>query len=363
MLPSVADTISALSGEIVGLLSPGPDPALAPEVVVTAARSHPAGIGGYVGLHADPAAELHARRLDAQVVIRVRAASFADLLVAEARVARELIGADPALLRSRGVLRLQRIVDGADRSLVAADGIGVAAGRELRFSVAFEHMPIPVASEGALDAIPIDLETASFSGRTRRRYASEFRTDPLSDFMVQDGAGVGGAGAWSYDAAAQELRQTSSRSGGSNAVNGDKSGTYLVLRPPIMGGPVRDFALHADVRSDGPGGIGFVFRFVDTGSFGFFLMDEPGGYRILGQRSGGSGALLASGGRDETIGFPQNEWLRLRLLAQGDRFDLAINERPVLSGIEPRLDAAGSVGFFCRRNGAARFRQLRLLSL
>lgn len=363
MLPSVADTISALSGEIVGLLTPSPDPALAPQVVVIAARSHPAGIGGFVGLHPDPTAELHARRLDAQVVIRLRAASPADLFAEEARVASDLVRADPAYLRSRGVLRLQRVLDGPDRSLDATDGIGVAAGRELRFSVSFEHMPVPVASEGTLDALPIDVETATFSGRTRRRYASEFRTDPMADFTVFDGAGVGGAGAWSYDAAAQEIRQTSSRSGGSNAVNGDKSGTYLVLRPPAIGGPELDFALHADLRSDGPGGIGLVFRFADTANFGFFLMDEPGAYRIFGRRTGGTGALFESGGRDETVGFAQNEWLRLRLLAQGERFELAINERPVLSGVEPALAAAGSVGFFCRRNATARFRQLRLLSL
>ena len=330
---------------------------------MSAARSHPAGIGGFVGIHPDPFAELHARHLDAQVVVRVRAASAADLLAVEAQAVLDIIGADPAFLRSRGVLRLDRVLEGPDRTLGPADGLDAPAGRELRFSVAFEHRPLPAAGEGRLDAVPLDVETAMLSATARPRYASEFLTDPLADFTALDGAGTGRAGAWSYDAAAQEIRQTGTRGGGANAPNGNKTGTYLVLRLPVIGGPLADFVLHADVRSDGPGGIGLVFRFVDTANFGYFLMDEPGGWRIFGRRSANTGALFATGARDLTAGFPQGEWLRLRLLAQGSRFELAINERPALSGGESALAAGGTVGFFCRRNATARFRQLRLASL
>jgi len=361
LLPRVSETIAALTAEIEGLLSPPPDPAFAPDVMVSAVRSHPAGVGGFLGMHPDPFAELHARRLDAQVVVRVRAGSIADLFAAEAQTVRDVVGADPALLRSRGLIRLERVLDGPDRTLGPADGFDAPAGRELRFAVAFEHRPVPDAPEGTLDAVPLDVATALLSRTARRRYVSEFLTDPLADFGVPTGAGT--IADWPYDAAAQEIRQTSNLGGGDDAPNGNKTGTYLVLRPPVIGGPVADFVLHADLRSDGPGGIGLVFRFVNPANFGFFLMDEPGGWRIFGRRTDGSRALFETGARDLTAGFAQNEWLRLRLLAQGSRFELAINERTVLSAGESGLTEGGTVGFFCRRNATARFRQLRLTSL
>jgi hypothetical protein len=301
--------------------------------------------------------------LEAQVVVRVRAASPADLLAAEAQAARDLIGADPLLLRSQGVLRLQRLVDRDDRELDATDGLGAPAGRELRFAVRFEHRPLPAASEGDLLSVPQDVTLATLSPGVRRRFVSEFLTDPMADFTAVDGGGTGTPGAWAWDAATREIRQTGTLGGGPDGIDGNKTGTYLLLRAPVAGGPVGDFVLNAEMRSDGNGGIGLVFRFVDPANFGFVLLEQPQGIRHFGRRAAGTGALFAEGGQTDDAGFAQGAFLRLRLLAQGDRFELAVNEVSSLVGRDPGLTAPGMVGFFCRNNATVRFRHLKLTSL
>jgi hypothetical protein len=358
-------TIDALSSAISAVLAPSADPDFSPQVSVLPAQTNLAGIGGFIGYSTAPRAERVARQLEGEVVVRVFAESAADLLDAEARVSRTLMAASPDLLRRQGILRLRRLLDPPGRRLEAADGIAAPFGQELRFAVKFEHAPVPVESEGAIASVPQDIIVAGPAGRGRLRYSSEFLSDPLADFTSISG-GTSGSATWTYDEAGRELRQAGERQGGEDGASGNKTGAYLVLQDSVAGGALADFVLHADVRSDGPGGIGLVFRFRDPGNFGFFLMEEPGGppgRRLLGRRRNGTGALLAEGGQDLSQGFPANSWLRLRLLAEGDRFELAVNEVVALTGSDPGLREPGSVGLFCRGDPNARFRHFRLTSL
>lgn len=363
MLPSLGEAITALNGEIAGILSAPVPPLPAPQVVVHALRAGLPGVGGFVGLHDDPVAEIHARLLDAEVTVRVMASSRAGLLEAEARAARDIIAADPALLRRRGLLRIARIAGPDAPVLEAADGIPAPFARDLRFAVRYEHRPLPAEGEGLIGAVPQDVTLGPVTGGGRLLYATEFLADPLSDFDVFSASGSGSAGAWTHDAAAQELRQTGTRRGGANGVSGNKTGTFLVLRPALAGGPHRDILLHAEVRSDGPGGIGLVHRWRDPQDFDFVLLEEPAGIRVMGRREGGTGRLLAEGGQDAAAGYPVGEWLRLRLLAEGGRVELAVNERVVLTGQDGAQALPGAAGLFCRGAGQARFRHFRLSSL
>lgn len=363
MLGTLSDAITALTGTISGLLTPPADPSMTPDVIITASKAQLSGIGGFVGLNEVPRAELHARLLNAVIVLRVRAPNAADLLAAEATVTRDLLGADPIALRLAGVRQLSRITDGLDRQLTAADGLDTPAGSDLRFSVCYEFRPLPLVAEGMIGSVQQDATTATLDGPSRLLYSSEFLVDPMANFTTVSAAGSGTVGAWSWNSSSQEILQTGTRAGGTNGLTGNKTGTYLLLNDTATGGPVSDFVLHADVRSDGPGGIGLVFRYQDTSNFGFMLMEQPPGIRLFGRRTGNVGSLLAEGGQSSTVGFTTNQFMRLRLLAQADRFELAINGITALSGRDSGLPASGMVGFFCRRNATARFRRLSLRSL
>jgi hypothetical protein len=361
-------TIDALSSAISALLAPPADPGLPPpQVAILPARTSLAGIGGFIGTSIAPPADRIARHLDGEVVVRVFADNAADLLAAEARVARNLLAASPDLLRRQGILRLQRVPESPGRRLEAADGIGAPFGQELRFAVKFEHAPLPGQSEGQIDSVPQDIALAGSRRSGRLLYQTEFLSDPLADFTPVTGGQSGSLPAWTYDAVNQELRQTSTRIGGEDGPSGNKTGAYLVLNDSAAGGALTDFILHAEMRSDGLGGIGLVFRFRPTQNsgpnFGFFLMEEPTGLRLFGRRRNATGALLAEGGQDLTRGFEANAWLRLRLIAEGDRFELAINEVVALTGNDAGLREPGSVGLFCRGNPNARFRHFKLMSL
>lgn len=359
-------TIDALSSAIEALLAPPPtNPDFTPKVAILPAQTNLAGIGGFIGHSDAPLAEQIARRLDGEIVVRVFAGTAADLLDAEMQASRKLLAASPGLLRRQGILRLQRVLDSPDRRLEAADGIAAPFGQELRFAVKFEHAPLPTQSEGSIVSVPQDLSVAGPARPSRLRYQTEFLTDPLADFTSVSG-GTSGSATWTYDQADLELRQTGGRQGGDDGVSGNKTGAYLILQDSVAGGALADFVLHAEVRSDGPGGIGLVFRYRDTGNFGFFIMEEPGappGRRLFGRRRNGTGALLTEGGQDLSQGFPTNSWLRLRLLAEGDRFELAVNETVVLTGRDGGLPEPGSIGLLCRGNPNARFRHVRLTGL
>lgn len=360
-------TIDALSSAISELLAPPPtDPALTPKVAILPVQTNLAGIGGFIGQSDAPLAERIARRLDGEVVVRVFAGSAAGLLDAEAQVSRKLLAASPTLLRQQGILRLQRVLDPPDRRLEAADGIAAPFGQELRFAVKFEHAPLPAESEGMIASVPQDLTLANPTRAGRLLYATEFTTpQSMGDFTPLAGTDLA-TPQWQFVAAtatdSPEVRETSSIAGGSEGMSGDKTGAYFILREGV-GGAVADFVLHAEVRSDGPGGIGLVFRYRDRGNFGFFLMEEPAGHRLFGRRRAGTGELLDEGGQDPSRGIPAGEWLRLRLLAEGDRFELAINEVVALEGRDAGFREPGLVGLFSRGNSNARFRHVRLTGL
>lgn len=362
MLAPLGQAIDALSAEISGLLTNAGAP-LSPEVRVLTNTPRLAGIGGFVGLHDSPRAEIFARRLDAELAVRVFADNAADLIDFEMQAVRDLITADPALLRRNGIQALKRRTDKDTPVLLTADGIAAPFGRDVLFEVRYEHMPLPDAPEGVLGELPLDATTAGLSARGGLLFDSDFATDPLADFQALDRVGGSGtAGNWAYDAGAQEVTQTGTTSRGSNGLRGNKAGTYLILNPS-SGGDVENFVVNAEMRCGATGSIGFVFRFIDVENFGFVVLEEPASVRVMGKRISGTGTLLDVGGQSETAGYVPDAWMRVRFIADGDRFELAIDEEIVLTGRDPALAQSGSVGLFCRRANTARFRHFRLSSL
>lgn len=351
----VSESIAALRSEVTALLSPPANPNLAPTVEVSPVRVSPGALGGFIGIEASE--ERFARRLEAEVTMRHRGGSSEAVAEAQAQAALDLVGADPVTLRRRGILRVAR------RAGEAAPGD--ARERAIRFDVTFEHRPEPDAGGGTIDEVRQGMAVTRLTGSLRLRYAHDFRSDPLADFTAVDGQGSGGPGAWSWDEETAEVRQTSNLGGGSGAPTAAKQGAYLVLNAGAAGGPVGDFVLDAELRLDDPdgdaaGSVGFVFRYRDPANFGFALVDLAG-WRLLGLRGGGAGSQLQEGGSDTMAGLAPGVWHRLRLIAEGDRFELHLDEALALAGRDDRLGAPGAVGFFCRRAAGARFGRFRLL--
>ncbi len=363
------EAVTALNTALQALLPGAPEPALAPELFINPLTSRPAGVGGIVGIRtAPPAGEVSALRVTAEVVVRVKAQTVAELATAESQVSTALLGADPVSLRSNGVFRIRRSVEKTDRGVTELP-LDIA-GRDVRFEVLYEFSKLPEAGEGIISSVPLDLVQRTAGERPPSELLRvDFEHDPLALFDVVDDEGLSEPGDWQFAAIDREVRQTRAAGGGSHNFNASKRGTYLVVRPGATPPAPRNFVLHASMRSDSSGGIGLVFRFQDVDSFYYVLLHDNGNpaapfrYRLIARKQDGVFSMLETGGADASAGYTPNTWFSLRLAVQDDRFDLAIDGVDVLSGRDTGITSSGRVGFMSRSGGGARFRLLRWLAL
>jgi len=361
MNATVADAVQALNSTVTGLLPPPADPQFTPEVLINPVKSHPAGIGGYIGLNREPMGEIHARRLKAQVVIRVKADSLAALGGTESAVTNALVGANRSQLRSQGIFRITRDTD-FGQVLLAADGLDVAAGKDIRFDVDYEYQRLPNQAAGVISNVPLDLIMNNTGNQPRTLFENDFSEDPLGRFdLFDDNPTTGGPGIWSHDVAAARILQTAVISGGSNAFNASKRGSCMVLQPSQVSILPDNWLLYAELGADS-GGIGLVFNFQDIDNYFFFIMSQPTPYRLIGRKQAGTFSFLDQGGQDNGAAYTPGEH-SIRLVQQNGELELAIDQVPLLSASESTPPAAGSVGFLTRNSATARFHSLRWLAL
>jgi hypothetical protein len=331
-------------------------------VFVNPVKSHPTGIGGYVGLNKSPVGEIHACSLKAQVVIRIKADNLIDLGNTESTITNTLVSADRTQLRSQGIHRICRDTDFSQFYKGASDGLDAKVGKDIRFDIDFEFQRPPDTPSGLISTVPLDLLLQATNHPAKMLYGEDFDSDPLTDFSSLDDAPVSnGPSAWSFDSVEDQVRQSSNISGGSNAFNPNKRGSYLVLQPSLVSTLPDNWLLHAELGADS-GGIGVVFNFQDIDNFYFFIMSLPTPYRLLGKKSGGSFSFLDSGGQDNGNAYsPGNH--TLRLIQQNGEFELAIDQIPIMSAHENVQPPSGSIGFLSRNSASARFQSLRWLAL
>ena len=366
MAVALIEAIGALNGTLQALLPAAGDPALAPELFINPRSSQLSGVGGVVGTRAlAPAGEVMALRVRADVVVRVKAEDVAGLSQRESDVSLALLGADPVNLRSSGIFRILRAkADSSGSDVPVGDDI---VGRDVRFEVLYEFSKLPDPGAGVISSVPVDLiqRTSDSRGAPTDLLHVDFESDPMSLFDVIDDAPLSAPGQWFFATNERELRQTSTGSAGSDAFDADKRGTALLVRAAATPPAPRSFVLYSSVRSDGPGGVGLVFRFQDISNYYYALLHESNGlrYRILGRKLGGTFSALESGGSDGAAGYTPNRWFTLRLAVQDDQFDLAIDGVAVLSGRDSGISSPGRIGFLCRGSAGARFRFLHWAAL
>ena len=136
------------------------DPSVQLIPLVTPTRVRPTGLGGFIGTNENPRGEILGRRLEARVLVTIKANDVDPLNDAVTTVTRAFLGADRATLLERGILRI-----GLDD--VGAQPIGGPDGepngiveRSLTFEVLYEFLKRPEEPEDVILEIPINLSTA-----------------------------------------------------------------------------------------------------------------------------------------------------------------------------------------------------------
>jgi hypothetical protein len=359
---TVADAVQALNSAVSALIPPPADPAHTPDILINPVKTHPAGIGGYVGMHPSPLGEIFSRRLKAQVVVRVKADSVADLSAAEITVTSALVAADQTRLRSQGIYQISRDTGFGEVFTAIDDGIDTGVGKDIRFDVDYEYTRLPDAPSGVIEELPLDLLLKETDSEPRVLYDEDFDTDPLAVFTaIDDPEPQGGPSNWIYNDIDGRVEQTSTIRGGSNLFNASKRGTCLVLQASIVPAAPTDWVLYAEIGAE-VGGIGVVFNFVDIDNYHYFVMNRESLYRLCGKRVNGTFSFLDAGGQDDGNGYEPGDY-SLRIIQQNGELQIAIDNQPIFTASEDTPPPAGSVGFFCRNSPTARFRSLRWIAL
>jgi hypothetical protein len=354
------EAFSGLTTALQSFLPPSADPDLAPALTLNPTKIRPTGLNGFVGTSADPAGEIVGRYLEATALVEVKAASLAGLDGAVGAVTQALVGASPLDLRKAGIFRLRLASLGAKTPPPAPADAAVQA---VSFDVAYEFLKEPSEGEGVIAEIPLDVDIGG-SNVPHALVAGGFAEGALDAFdVVDDPSATSGPSQWVYDAVEERIRQLSSIGGGTAAVNANKPGTALLLRTTPSRPAVQDALLRAEVRSEGAEAIGLVYRFHDTDNYGFFLMNQAKGYRLLGVKVGGAFRQLDTPALDSTAGFDVGRLYRIKLVAIAADVRVFLDEQLVLHGSDPALQGPGRWGLTAFRNPQAAFHSLDLTAI
>jgi hypothetical protein len=147
-----AEALDGLTAAIQSLLPPPANPNLAPAVSVQPITIYPTGLGGFVAINDNPVGEIIGRRIDATVVVGVRASANA-IDGAASAVINALLTADRATLLGLGLLRLA-----LDKVGDAAPGPSSAIQQPVSFRVLYEYLKKPAEAEGIIHEIPLNIQ-------------------------------------------------------------------------------------------------------------------------------------------------------------------------------------------------------------
>lgn len=358
-----SEAIDGLSSAVAGLLPPPPVVSLPHTIRVVPSRVTPTGLGGFVGLHREPAGEIVGRRVDARVLVSVRVDGEGDLDAAVDRVAVAVAGRDAGQARSEGLIRIGLVDIGGETS--TGQGENQVRAKEMAFTALFEHLRVPTEAAETIARVPLLVDVGSTAEGGEVLYRTRFFDGALDAFETVDDASATTAAPseWVFEPGDGSIRQLSEIRGGSTTANPNKPGAYLLLRPERQSRVVADFALGTEFRSDGRDGVGLVFRWQDADNFYFAILDERRGYRRIGRKVGGAFANLDGAAFDSGGSFTVGAVHRLRVSAQSDVFRLHFDGEPVLEGRDGALAGPGRVGFMTWANGGARFYDIDLVAL
>jgi hypothetical protein len=150
--PISIEALNSLNTAVQSLLPTVADPAQQPQVAIQPQSITPTGLGGFVGMNDAPIGEIHGRRIDALVVIGVKAT--ADSLNAQvAAVTNAFLAADRATLLGQGFQRVA--FDKLGDPIVLSASL---LQRPVSFRVLFEFLKKPTDPEGVIQQIPLNIQ-------------------------------------------------------------------------------------------------------------------------------------------------------------------------------------------------------------
>lgn len=347
---------------------PAANPSVDQSLILIPKKIKATGLSGYVGTHQDPDASLNGRHIQAiSEVTLISDNGVTDLQQAVSIVTQTLLSQDRTTLRNNGIFKLQ--FDQVSDISSAGQGGNATDTRLVSFLVDFEYIPVPVEEEGSIDFFVHNFDLALSKGKAQF-YQFQFSTlnnageDPLSYFDFEDDPGIAGsspAGNWSFNAAQGYIEQTNNVRGGPATAGGKKAGAHGLIRVNEAPYQVKNFIAKTTVNATDVDGIGLVFRKLDDNNFYYLLLSARHDYTLLGKKVAGNYDVLQEGGLNDTVGHSEATDMEIKLIADGNRFQVYLNNQFVTAGQDSDIAESGRAGFFTHRNDAAHFIDLTLV--
>jgi len=317
------------------------------------------GIGSYIGIHDDPAGEITAIRIDTSALVRVEADN-ADITNLVQGVTSAVMGVERSALQEAGIYQLK--VQALDSE---QEENGQRVSRVINFSLLYEYLILPTASEFQLSEIVLDIDLNQAEGDAEVIINTGFDANWEDVFEVIDDpdAVQNTPSSWQFDGVEIALHQSSGIQGGSFNLTPRKSGTYLLLRNTAAIPPVMDFLVDVDFNSIDNDGVGFVFRYQDIDNFYFCLLSLRNNYAMLGKKISGSFSFLDEGGQASVTPYQVSTTHTLKLVALGNQFYVYVDDNVLVSGTDESITESGRIGLLCHGNDNVFFHRLQLLKL
>lgn len=152
-----SEALEGLTTAVGSFLPDVADPSVQLIPLVTPTHVKPTGLGGFIATNEDPRGGIFGRRLEATVLVTVKANDVDPLNDVVEAVIRAFLGADRATLLEEGILRVA-LDDVGAQSISGPDDNRVVE-RGLTFEVLYEFLKRPEESEDVITKIPLNLDT------------------------------------------------------------------------------------------------------------------------------------------------------------------------------------------------------------
>lgn len=345
------EAVQSLRGLLTGLL---PEVLPASTVALESVSVSPTGLGGFLGMHDDPRAEVFGRRVSASARITVNGTDASEVNARIDDVTDTMLSTGRDTPATAGIhrLSLQKL----------GDTNNTGTSREAFFDVLYEYLKLPTATGGVIESIPLGLDLDDGGGHAEFLLGQTFSPESLLLFDAIDDpqSTTGAPGDWRFSATDSRIEQLSGIRGGSFQPVPRKAGTYLVLQDTSDHPAVADLFMRCNLESGNRDGIGCVFRWQDVDNFYFFVMSQRRNYRMLGRKVGGVFSAMDEPGLNDTAGFDRDRQYTLKLTALGSHFRVFLDDNLAVEGSDAAIAIPGRVGFLCHGNDAAFFYDLTL---
>jgi hypothetical protein len=219
-----------------------------------------------------------------------------------------------------------------------------AVGSELRGYLVGELLF--TVYDGDLRQGQVGLYCHANDGAYFERLVVEDKTRRVGRWTIHDDGDQDAPSVWRQGGGA--LTQTSTIHGGTP----DAPGTYALAGESSW----TDLRLTVHLRSDDPGAIGVIFRYVDADNYYRFSMDQTNGYRRLIKKTAGIVTVLWE---DTAQSYIVGEVYTLA--AEAHAAELAVYLDDVrLCTVNDGSHSAGRVGLYCATNAGARFEDVEV---